>query len=131
MNGNKHPFEAFIESTTTKLRGEARRIAVYGGFGESIAATLAQAATVLEADFRDWSLAMLTIPEASAYCGYSEDGLRGMCQADKIPHSKGDGDKGHLRIARCHLPLKHGRVEEAALSLEEVRAKKLLGDRAA
>ena len=131
MSGNRHPFEAFIEGVTTKLRGEAGKVAVYGPAGEGISATLAQAATTLEADFREWWLTTLTISEAAVECGYSEDGLRGLCQEDKIPHSKGDGEKGHLRIARCHLPLKPGHVEDTSVSLADVRAKRLLGERAA
>lgn len=131
MNGNRHPFETFIEATTTKLRTDAGKVRVYGPSGENIAAVLAQTATILETDFAAWWLTMLTVSEAAPECGYSEEGLRGMCRKNEIPHSKGDGENGHIRIARCHLPHKPGQVESEALSLADVRAKKLLGDRAA
>lgn len=129
MSTEKDPsdFMGFIEGVTTKLRKMAGDQKAFGPMGESIGATLAEAATILESDAQAWHLKMLPISEAAASSGYSEEALREMCRAGKVPHDQGEGANGHYRIARRDLPRKPGTsVQTESVSLADVRASKLL-----
>jgi len=72
------------------------------------AAALEQAARELEAEIARQESELLSIAEASAACGYSEEHLRRLVRAGELPAER-NGSKGRLKVRRGDLPRKrHG-----------------------
>ena len=92
----------FFDAFATKLRVKAGELRTYGA--SEIAQTFDQIAIDLGTEFRTWWLAELSVGEAAAESGYSEERLRQMARQGSLPHRKGNGAKGRLTIARCDLP---------------------------
>jgi hypothetical protein len=94
--------DRFIGEFVAKLRAKAGELRAYGA-GDA-AQTSERVAQDLEDSFRSWWLAELTVSEAAKESGYSEERLREMARAGTLPHRKGEGERGHVVIARCDLP---------------------------
>lgn len=117
-----HGADHFVADFVAKLRAKATDLAAYA---PDPARTCEKVATDLEADFRAWWLAGLTVGEAAKESGYSEERLREMARDGILPHHKTEGTKGHLSIARCDLPRRPKPPESTVASLEA----RLLGKR--
>lgn len=102
-------FEEFFADEVARLRSKATDLARYGCI--EAAGTCEANATDLEAAFRGYWLAELTISDAARESGYSEERLRQMARDSEIPSKKGDGPKGHLSICRRDLPRRPVPVE--------------------
>jgi len=107
--------EEFVHGFVSEARSRAGMLSTWGAI--EAAGACEQLAKELETAFRRWWLAELSIADAADESGYSEERLRQMARDGEIPHSKGSGRRGHLRIARCNLPRRpnHPRIS----SLEE------------
>lgn len=71
-----------------------------------VAAAYRQAAQELQSELRGWGRELLTIGQAAAESGYSEEHLRRLARHAKIPVERGKGARNHLRVRRGHLPAK-------------------------
>jgi hypothetical protein len=114
----------FVGKFVANLKAKATELAAYGA--PDSAKTCEQIATDLDADFRAWWLAGLTVGEAARESGYSEERLREMARDGILPHHKTEGTKGHLSIARCDLPRRPKPPESTGVASLEAR---LLGKR--
>jgi hypothetical protein len=94
--------EEFICGFVAKLRAKAAELRSYGA--HEPAQTCERNAQDLEDSCRVWWLAELTVAEAAKESGYSEERLRQMCRDGDLPHPKAGGSRGHVMIARCHVP---------------------------
>jgi hypothetical protein len=110
--------ERFVGAFVAKLRAKSAELEAYGA--SDPAKTCGQVAADLEADFRAWWLAELTVSEAARESGYSEERLREMARDGTLPHRKGEGERAHVMIARCDLP-KRPKTPEATVSTLEAR----------
>jgi hypothetical protein len=94
--------ERFVRGFIAQLRAKSAELRAYGAAGP--AQTCERNAQDLEDAFQGWWLEELPVSEAAGESGYSEERLREMAREGTLPHTKGDGSRGHLRIARCNLP---------------------------
>jgi hypothetical protein len=108
----------FVVDFLAKLRAKSAELRAYGASDSAQACE--HVAAELEADWRAWWLAGLTVAEAAAESGYSEERLREMARDGTLPHRKGDGSRGHLTIARRDLP-RRPRLGPAPVSSLEQR----------
>jgi hypothetical protein len=116
--------EEFVCRFVDSLRQRAADLRSYGAPGP--AQTCVRIATELEREFRQWWLTELSITEAAGESGYSEEQLRHMARTGKLPAKKGTGERGHVRIARCHLPRRPKPEPDDGIASLEAR---LLGPR--
>ncbi len=68
------------------------------------AATYQLAADELERDLDNWGNEQLSIQEASAESGYSEETLRRKVRKGDLPAERGNGTKSHIKLRRRDLP---------------------------
>lgn len=108
--------ERFVGGFLAHLRAKASDLRAYGAV--EAAQTCERNAQDLEEAFRAWWLEELPVSAAAAECGYSADRLREMARDGLLPHQKGDGANGHLRIARRDLPRKTRRPESDISPIE-------------
>jgi hypothetical protein len=94
--------ERFVGDFLAHVRAEAANLRGYGASDQAQA--VERVAQHLEDRFRSWWLAELTVTDAARESGYSEERLRQMARNGDLPHTKGEGAKGHVLIARCDLP---------------------------
>lgn len=110
--------EGFVGDFATRLRAKGAELREYGASEAGQACE--RIALDLEEAFRTWWLARLTVSEAAAESGYSEERLREMAREGSLPHGKGEGSRGHLTLARCDLPRRpKSRAPASLLALEE------------
>lgn len=109
--------DRFVEGLLAKLRAKSADLRACGA--PDAAQAFAYVATEVEADWRAWWLAGLTVSEAAEESGYSEERLREMAREGTLPHQKGDGTRGHLSIARRDLPRRPKPATAPASSLEQ------------
>lgn len=109
--------EEFVTLFVAKLRARAVSLVVYGAVEPS--KTCEQVAADLEADFRAWWLADLSVADAARESGYCEERLRQMAREGELPYKKSPGEKGHLTIARRDLPRRPKPKLSTTPSLEE------------
>lgn len=88
----------------SRWREEAARLRTLEAHGQ--AAALAQAADELEAATFAWRSELLTIQEAAAETGYSEEHLRRLARAGEVEVERNGGPKSRMRIRRGDLPVK-------------------------
>jgi hypothetical protein len=110
--------DTFVSGFIAGLHRKSAELQAYGASAAGQACE--RIAQDLEEEFRAWWLAELTVNEAAEESGYSEERLREMARAGTIPHRKGEGDKGHVMIARKDLT-KRPRAPEAIISTLETR----------
>lgn len=108
--------DQFVGEFVAKLRAKAVELRAYGA--PDPAQTSERVAQDLEDSFRAWWLAELTVSEAATESGYSEERLREMARDGTLPHRKGQGERGHVVIARCDLPRRPKPPESTVSSLE-------------
>jgi excisionase family DNA binding protein len=48
----------------------------------------------------DTTGSMLRVSDVATMTGYSPDAIRKLCKSGRLPHVKGDGPRGHVRIPR-------------------------------
>jgi helix-turn-helix protein len=109
--------EEFVSGFVAQLRGKAADLRSFGA--SDSAQTCERNAQDLEDACRAWWLAELTVADAAKESGYSEERLRQMARDGELPHKKGDGSKGHLRIARRDLPHRPKAVEAPVSDIGE------------
>ncbi len=111
--GRKAGIEGFIAAQVEVLRSKSIELARYGAHGPAEA--LLRAASDLETSFQTYWLAELTVAEAAAEAGYSEERIREMLREGRL-----DGDRagrtGPFRLRRCDLPRKARARETQSLS---------------
>ncbi len=98
-------------------REEAKRLRSLEANGQ--AAAFEQAANELEAAIAVRENQTLTIREAAAESGYSEEHLRRLARAGQLQVERNGGPKSRIRIRRADLPLKrrkdgHDHLERVA-----------------
>jgi hypothetical protein len=54
----------------------------------------------------EWENQELTVAEAAAESGYSEEHLRELVRAGRLPDNRPPGSEGRILIRRCDLPRK-------------------------
>lgn len=60
----------------------------------------------LEHRLGEWTTQPLTVNEAAAESGYSEDHLRDLVRSGRLPDNRPPGSEGRIQIRRCDLPRK-------------------------
>jgi hypothetical protein len=93
-----------LDELAARWRDQADAYARDGATGQ--AAVLHRVADELDAAWRAWREAELTIAEAAAESGYSTDRLRELVAEGKLPAV---GGRGELRVRRVDLPRKPAR----------------------
>jgi hypothetical protein len=109
--------EEFVGEFVAKLRAKAADLRSYGALAP--AQTCERNAQDLEDSCRAWWLAALTVSEAARECGYSEERLRQMARGGELPHTKAEGSRGHIMIARRDLPRRPKALVAGLTPLEE------------
>ena len=99
--------EAHFGTLATRWREEAERLRTLEANGQ--AAALEQAARELEAAAAAWASKRLTISEAAAESGYSEEHLRRLTRNGELPADRNGGPQSQLYVRRGDLPTKRGR----------------------
>lgn len=87
-----------------KWRGEAIRLRDLEAHGQ--AAALEMAATELKVAVAEWANTTLTIQEAAAESGYSEEHLRRLVRQGDLPAERNSGRGSRIHIRRGDLPIK-------------------------
>ncbi len=96
--------EIELSTLVTRWREEAERLRTLEANGQ--AAALEQAATELEAAAAAWASEPLTISEAAAESGYSEEHLRRLARRGELPAHRNGGPKSRIQVRRGDLPTK-------------------------
>ncbi len=113
-----------LHDLATAWREEATLLRRRGAGAQADA--LESAAEDLEERVEEWQMEPLTVAEAAAESGYSEDYLRELVRDGRIPDSRPAGSEGRIRIRRADLPRKlpdngDGRVRELAEAVRTSR----------
>ncbi len=87
-----------------RWREEAQRLRTLEANGQ--AATFEQAARELDAEATSWASELLTISEAAAVSGYSEEHLRRLAREGELPVERNGGPKSRIKVRRGDLPIK-------------------------
>ncbi len=95
---------ADFSTLAARWREEAERLRALEANGQ--AAALEQAARELEVAATSWASELLTISEASAESGYSEEHLRRLARDRELPVERNGGPKSRLYVRRGDLPTK-------------------------
>ncbi len=85
-------------------REEAERLRTLEANGQ--AAALEQAARELDAAATAWAIEPLTISEAAAESGYTEEHLRRLTREGGLPSHRNGGPKSRIKVLRGDLPTK-------------------------
>lgn len=116
MNTNR------LERLATEWRNRAEKRGEEGALLDA-EAVYSKVALELETALRQWRNEALTVAEAAAESGYSEETLRELVRDGPIPDSRPPASQGRITIKRKHLPRKPPEAEsrdlEAVESLEE------------
>ncbi len=95
---------ADFSTLAARWREEAERLRTLEANGQ--AAALEQAARELEVAATSWASELLTISEASAESGYSEEHLRRLARNGELPIHRNGGPKSRMYVRRGDLPTK-------------------------
>lgn len=108
-----------LGSLSTRWREQAEAYARDGATAQ--AAVLRRVADELEAVWREWREAELTLGEAAAESGYSKDRLRELVAEGRLPAV---GAPGELRVRRADLPRRPGQPAAGVVEVlaEQIRA---------
>ncbi len=101
-----------------RWREEARRLRVLEAHGQ--AASLELAASELDAEIAKSESELLTITQAAATCGYTEEHLRRLVREGELPAER-NGTRGKIKVRRGDLPNKprrDGRPSSDALDYD-------------
>ncbi len=93
-----------FSALAVRWREEAQRLRTLEANGQ--AATFEQAARDLDAAATSWASELLTISEASAESGYSEEHLRRLAREGELPVERNGGPKSRIKVRRGDLPTK-------------------------
>ena len=93
-----------FSTLSVRWREEAQRLRTLEANGQ--AATLEQAARDLDAEATAWAREPLTISEAAAESGYSEEHLRRLARSGELPVERNGGPKSRIKVRRGDLPTK-------------------------
>lgn len=93
-----------LKELAARWREEAQHLRNLEAHGQ--AAALEQAASELEAAIAQWELEPLTISQAAAESGYSEEHLRRLARTGELSVERNCGHKSRIRIRRGDLPTK-------------------------
>ncbi len=113
--------ERELSTLAARWREEAERLRRLEANGQ--AAALELAARELEAIAKAWASKRLTISEAAAESGYSEEHLRRLTRNGQLPADRNGGPKSQLYVRRGDLPTKRrrdGREEPESVTYDPV-----------
>ncbi len=96
-------FLGFVEDQVATFRGQAEQLTRFGARAQAEA--VERCAEELEGAARRWWLEELSVAEAAAESGYSEERLRELVREGKV-EGHGDGEARSIRVRRCALPKK-------------------------
>ncbi len=119
--GGRAGHAADFSTLAARWREEAERLRTLEANGQ--AAALEQAASELEAAATAWASKRLTISEAAAESGYSEEHLRRLARNGELPVQRNGGPKSRLYIRRGDLPTKRhrdGREESESVTSDPI-----------
>jgi len=105
--GNSAGHTAHFGTLAASWREEAERLRTLEANGQ--AAALEQAARELEAAATTWASEWLTVSEAAAASGYSEEHLRRLARNGELPVQRNGGAKSRMYVRRGDLPSKRHR----------------------
>ena len=102
---------AFLNSLGPKLESLVKRwhaqAELFRRRGQDATAVLIESlADELEGDLGEWEDEHLTIKDAAAESGYSEEHLRRLVREGKLDGERAPGGKSHIRLRRVDLPTK-------------------------
>ncbi len=80
------------------------------------ATLLESCADELERELDRWENELLSIKEAAAESGYSEETLRRKARKGELPAERSNGNRSHLKLRRGDLPTKTMRRNAASYS---------------
>ena len=106
--------EERLHGRSALWREEAERFEKHGC--SEVAATYKILADELERDLITWGTELLSIKEAAAESGYSEETLRRRVRKGEIAAERSNGKNSHLKLRRGHLPKKPVRRKAASTS---------------
>lgn len=115
-----------MDQLLARWRNEVQLLRDHGAL--EAATTKEHDAAEVEAAWRAWRTAELTIAEAVAECGYSADRLRELVRERKLPAAR--AADGELRVRRYDLPRRPG-TRAPLGAVEDLAAKVLAGRRQA
>jgi excisionase family DNA binding protein len=103
-------------------REEAERLRTLEANGQ--AAALELAARDLDAAVTSWARELLTISEAAAESGYTEEHLRRLAREGELPAHRNGGAKSRIKVRRGDLPTKRrkdgrGKLERVTYDPDE------------
>ncbi len=93
-----------LAALAARWRGEAELLRAHGAV--EAAATKERDAGEVEAAWREWQTAQLTVAEAVAESGYSADRLRELVREGRLPVER--APDGEIRLRRADLPRRPG-----------------------
>ncbi|MBI4540477.1 MAG: helix-turn-helix domain-containing protein [Gemmatimonadetes bacterium] len=117
---------AALERLFAEWRQEAAILRRRGAVGHAHA--LESCAADLEERLRRWGLEELTVPQAAAESGYTQDHIRELVREGKIPDARPEGSAGRIHIRRSDLPRKPP-SHEPHLTPVDAMAEKVLAAR--
>lgn len=112
--------EGFVAGQVAAFRERGALLASYGA--REAAEAVQQAANDLEAAFRAWWLAELTVAEAASEAGFSEERIRELVRDGRLEGDR-SREAGPLRVRRCDLPRKPRRELPSGLAQIAARLK--------
>ena len=120
--GGRAGHAADFGALAARWRKEAERLRTLEAHGQ--AAALEQAAQELDAAAAAWALEPLTISEAAAESGYSEEHLRRLAREGELPAHRNGGPKSRIKVRRGDLPTKRrkdgrGKLERVTYDPDE------------
>ena len=96
-----------LKPLAERWREEGQRLRTLEAHGQ--AAALEQAAKELDAEITKSESELLTIREAAAESGYSEEHLRRLAREGDLPVERNGGSKSKIKVLRADLPAKQRR----------------------
>ena len=96
-----------LKPLAERWREEAQRLRTLEAHGQ--AAALEQAAKELDAEITKSESRLLTIREAAAESGYSEEHLRRLAREGDLPVERNGGSNSKIKVRRSDLPTKRRR----------------------
>lgn len=95
-----------VSDLARQWKTEAHLLRTYGD--DRGAAVCELHSTQLKLAWEQWQAEKLTIADAAAESGYSEEHLRRLARSGDLPTTR-NGERGQIRIARGDVPKKPGR----------------------
>lgn len=118
--------DGFVARFVSTLRERVALLRAHGAI--EAAATCEHIVSEFDQAFRTWSLAELTVTEASIESGYSAERLRELVREGRLPDQRPPGSGREIRIRRADLP-RRPRAATPAAAVEALATRVLAGRR--